>query len=436
MNLLIRNAEILTCDGNGTAWKRGCMAVQGEKITYVGPDEPAGAFDRVIDGTDRILMPGLINCHTHVAMTGMRGFADDLALQSWLDDWILPTEDRMNGKCAAVCAGLGMAEMLATGTTSFSDTYFFCDEIAEVVRDSGMKANLSRSLVHFDETAQYDRTCDTRLAEAIALYDRWHNFDHGRIRVDVGVHAEYTSTSVCRRAAAALADEKGIAAHFHLAETKREQQRCVDYHGKTPTRLFYEDGLLTDRALAAHGVWLTEEDLSLFAETGACIVHCPVSNLKLASGIAPVTRMTELGIRVALGTDSVASNNSHDLFEELKLAAILQKGTTLQPEILPAGTVLRMATANGARAQLREDCGVLAAGMDADFILLDVSRPGLYPHHDTASAAVYSARGSDVCMTAVRGRILYENGEFTTLDVEKLRAEMEHTVRPAMFPEA
>ncbi len=433
MRLLIRNADIVTCSRPGEIIPGGCMAAADGKIEYVGPEQPGGRFDRVIEAKGKILMPGLVNAHTHVAMTGLRGYADDLALQDWLTNYIFPVEDRMDADCVRISAQLGMAEMIASGTTSFSDMYSFCDGIAQAAADCGLKANLSRGVVCFDDLP-FDTGHNPRWAEAVELYERWHGYDGGRIRIDMSVHAEYTTTRLCRETVAAFAADKQALVHFHLSETKKEHEECVARHGMTPARLFYEEGLLNRRALAAHCVWLTGDDIALFAETGASVAHCPVSNLKLASGIAPVARLAEAGVNVALGTDGVASNNNHDLFEEIKLSSLLQKGVTLRPELFPAGEALAMATTHGAAAQGRADCGALRPGLDADFILLNAAAPVMTPYHSAASAAAYSARGAEVCMTAVRGRVLYENGEFLTLDREKIDAEFERRVRPVLFP--
>lgn len=432
--LLIKNVDILPCDGSGRTIKNGCMAVDNGKITYLGLGPVDGSFDRVIDGKGKILMPGLINAHAHVPMTGLRGYADDLALQTWLNDHIFPVEDRMDANCVRISAELGMAEMLASGTTSFSDMYSFCDDIAEAVANNGMKANICRGILCFDDSVPFDTANNLRWAESVGLYDRWHGYDNGRILIDFCVHAEYTTTKRCRETVARYAAEKEAIVHFHLSETQSEHEACLARHGKTPARLFYEEGLLTNRALAAHCVWLSEDDIKLFSEVGASVGHCPVSNLKLASGIAPVTAMVDAGVNVALGTDGVASNNNHDLFEEIKLASLLQKGVTLRPEVFPADAALIMATKNGAKAQGRRECGSLFVGGDADFILLDTSAPNMTPRHHAASTAAYSARGSEVCLTAVRGKILYENGELKTIDREKLLAEFEKLVRPVMFP--
>lgn len=432
MKMLIRGADILTCATSGECLKNGYMVVENGKITYLGTDArlAEGTFDRVIEAHDKIMMPGLVNTHTHVAMTGMRGYADDYVLQTWLNDYIFPVEDRMNAECVAISAQLGMAEMIATGTTSFSDMYSFCDGIAQAAADCGLKANISRGIVCPDDVPFQN---SDRWKEAVELYDRWNGYDDGRIRIDFSVHAEYTTTSQCRETVASYAADKRAHVHFHLSETRQEQEACLARHGVTPAQLFYREGLLNQRTLAAHCVWLTEEDIELFAKTGASVAHCPVSNLKLASGIAPITAMDQAGINLTLGTDGVASNNNHDLFEEIKLASILQKGMTFNPEVFPAGKALAMATVQGALAQGRLDCGALCEGMDADFILLNTKHPSLQPYHAPESACAYSAHGADVCMTVVRGRVLYENGEFLTLDCEKIRADFDQRVRPIMF---
>jgi 5-methylthioadenosine/S-adenosylhomocysteine deaminase len=258
------------------------------------------------------------------------------------------------------------------------------------------------------------------------VLERFHQADNGRVKLDVSIHEEYTSFPGLWQDFSAYAAENGLNMHIHLSETRAEHENCIAKYGKTPAAILAENGVFDTRTTAAHCVWLSDEDMDLLREKQVTVAHNPVSNLKLASGIAPVTKMQEKGVRVALGTDGVCSNNNHDLFEEIKLAALLQKGTTGDPRVIPAYDALYMATRAGAFAQGRENqIGQLKAGFDASLILVDTHKPGLYPVHNPVSTLAYSARGGDVYLTMIRGRVLYENGTYTTLDAEAIREKME-----------
>lgn len=409
------------------------VAVSDGKISYIGTEKPEGFEDaRIIDGKNKALIPGLINAHTHIPMTLMRGFADDYDLNTWLTQHIFPTEDKLDARCVRIATELGMAEMLASGTISFSDSYFFCDEVAQAVMQSGMKANISRAVTNFNQDIQLLDFTASR--EAVELHEKWHNADNGRIRIDMAIHAEYTTSHTLWEQLGAYAKEHDLIMQIHLSETQKEHEECIGRYGKTPARIFYDVGVLDAKTIAAHCVWITDEDMEIFRECGVTVVHNPISNLKLASGIAPIPKIMRKGINVALGTDGVASNNSFDLFEELKLTAILHKGTNLDPLILGAQDAFRIATMNGAIAQGRkEECGKIRVGFDADLILLDLDKPHLFPCHNLLSNVVYAARGSDVCMTMVRGKVLYENGEFKTIDMERVKHEFHDYVLGHMF---
>lgn len=422
LDLIVKNCVAVTMDDDCPVIRDAYLAVRGGKLDYVGAQEPQEGAWRTIDARGQLCMPGLINTHSHAAMTLMRGYADDHALQEWLFRYVFPVEDKLDGEAVALGTQLAMAEMLASGTVSFSDMYMFIPAMARVIEECGMYANISNGITAF-EPDKYDYDKSPVTAENREVLARWHGADGGRIRLDASIHAEYTSFPPAWRDFAAFARENGLNLQLHLSETKKEQEECIARWGKTPARVMADNGVFDVRTTAAHGVWLTDEDLDLLAEKGVTVAHNPVSNLKLASGVARVTRMLEKGVRVSLGTDGVCSNNNYDLFEEIKLAAILQKGVTGDPRVIPAGQALRMATRAGAYAQGREnELGCLKAGFDASFILVDTSRPGLMPLHDPQSALAYAARGGDVSMTVVRGRVLYEKGEYTTLDMERIRA--------------
>jgi len=399
------------------------VLVEGEKIAYVGTVPPEISADQIIDGRHRVLMPGLINAHTHVPMTALRGYADDYDLQTWLNQYIFPAEDKLNREIVSCFINLALAEMISSGTTSISDMYFFCDLIAASVVDAGMKANITRAIACMDE--DFDLSSYHSSKEMIELVGKWHGYDNNRIVIEAGIHAEYTSNPKVWSPVAEYAASHRLGMQVHLSETRAEHENCIVKYGMTPAAVLSKYGVFDVPALAAHCVWVSKEDMALLAEKGVSAVNNPVSNMKLASGIAPVSEMLVAGVNVALGTDGVASNNSHDMFEEIKAAALAQKARKLDPLALTAGDALRMATVNGAKAQRRErECGMVRPGMDADLIMLDFDKPHLTPCHNVVSNLVYSARGSDVVMNMVRGKIIYKEGEFLTLDIEKVKYDV------------
>ncbi len=429
MKTLFENIKILTPDGV----IKGFLGVSDGKIAYIGTDAPAGYEDaRRIKGDRRALIPGLINTHSHVPMTLMRGYADDYDLNTWLNEHIFPAEDKLDGRCVTAGTTIGIAEMLAGGTTSFSDSYFFCEDIVSVAEKSGIKANIARSVTNFGQEIKLNEFKST--VEAVELYNKWHNYDNGRIKIDAAIHAEYTTSESLWRELGGFAADNNMIMQLHISESKSEHEECIKKYGKTPIELFDHFGVLKAKTVAAHCVWVSENDMAIMKAQGVSVAHNPVSNLKLASGIAPITKMLERGINVSLGTDGVASNNSYDMFEELKLSATLHKGVNYDPTAISASTAFKLATENGAIAQGREnECGKLEVGMDADIVMLNLDKPHLMPCHNLLSNIVYSCCGGDVCMTMVRGEILYENGEFKTLDIERALFEMESYAIPHMF---
>lgn len=418
MDILFENAKVITMDDTAPYLENAYVAVSDGKISYIGKDKPEGRATRTINASGKLLMPGLINGHTHVPMTLFRGLSDDCELEVWLKEHIWPAEDKLTTESVLAGTELSVAEMLASGTTSFSDSYFFVDAIADVVESSGIKANLSRSIVGSGEDFQNMPS----VAEMKALIEKSHMADNGRIRVDAAIHAEYTTETACRVKVAEIAKEHGLILQIHTSESRSEHENCIAKYGKTPTELFLSESLFEGvKPLLAHCCYVTERDMDIIIEKGGSVASCPISNLKLASGIPPVPDMLKRGVNVCLGTDSVASNNNTDMFEEIKLVATLYKGVTLDPTALDAYSALRLATVNGAKAQGRDDCGMLKTGFDADIIMLDFDRPHLTPCHNAISNTVYAAHGSDVVLTMVRGKVLYENGEFKTLDVERAK---------------
>ncbi len=422
--MIFENIAVLKADGT---YLPSCyVGVQGAYIRYVGETPPAEDYGERIDGNQRLLLPGFVNAHTHVAMTLMRGYGEDMPLQSWLFDRIFPFEDKLSSDAVYWGSMLGIAEMLMTGTTSFTDMYYFCEDTVRAVAKSGIKANIGRGISCFDAAKRFaDLPAYTDTKELIA---RYHGAEDGRILVDVAPHAEYTTRPDILHDAAELAAENGLRMHIHLSETASEHKECVGRHGCTPTRLLEKVGMLAQPLTVAHGVWLTDDDVCCLSQHNVTLAHCAKSNLKLGSGIASVENYRAMGLPVAIGTDSAASNNTLDMVDEMRTAALLAKGLACHAGALPAEEMLYMGTRAGALSQGRTDCGDIAEGYRADLVVMDTTHPLLTPANAPLSNVLYGAGSRAVCMTVVDGRIVYRFGEFTTLDMERIRFEVQHAV--------
>ena len=425
LDTLIKNVTAVTMDDEGHLYSDAYIAIKDGKITYIGTEAPQEQAQKVIDGRGMIAMPGLVNTHSHAAMSLMRGYADDYVLQEWLNDHVFPIEGKLVGDDVYWAMLWAQAEMLATGTIAYTDMYMHLPKMAQAAVDGGLYANISNGAMCFNP-AGYCFDTDGVTGQNREVLERFHQADNGRVKLDVSIHAEYTSFPGLWQDFSAYAAENGLNMHIHLSETRAEHENCIAKYGKTPAAILAENGVFNTRTTAAHCVWVSDADMDLLREKQVTVAHNPVSNLKLASGIAPVARMLEKGVNVALGTDGVCSNNNHDLFEEIKLAALLQKGVSGDPRLVPAQQALKMATRAGAFAQGREqEIGQLKEGFDASLILVDTGKPGLYPVHNPVSTLAYSARGGDVYLTMIRGKVLYENGIYTALDIEHIRSKME-----------
>lgn len=432
MDTLFSNVTVVTMDEELRVLFSAFVGVTDGKISYLSRKAPEAKPQQIINGEGMVLMPGLINCHTHLAMSPMRGYADDVELSTWLNDYIFPREDRLDGRCVKAATLLSLAECLRFGTTSVSDMYYFCDEIAEAVAESGIKANISRAVTFFGEEFDFEK--DPRCQEMVALKEKWHGFDNGRIKIEASIHGEYTSDYRVWDALSEYAINEGIGMHVHLSETKAEHEACKERYGLTPAQVLDCHHVFDAPTIAAHCVWLEPADMRLLAKRKVSAVHNPCSNLKLASGCAKVEDMIKAGMNVALGTDSSASNNTLDMFEEIRAATLMAKGASLNPKALPAQAALMMATVCGARAQHREaECGMIKLGMDADLILLDFTQPHLMPCHNVMSHLAYAVNGHDVVMTMVRGKILYAAGKYLTIDLDAVVKELAEYVMPKMF---
>lgn len=399
------------------------VLVRGKKIAYVGETPLPESGEPVYEGNGCLLLPGFFNMHCHVPMTLLRGYGEGLPLKRWLTEKMFPFEATLTADEIYWGAMLGIAELIAGGTVSFTDMYLNTDRIFDAVKESGIKANLSSSAL--DSVSSDRRYRELPAWEHTGyLMERVKDADHDRIKAEVAIHAEYTVTERIVSEAAAFAAENGMSIHLHLSETKAEQEECLRRHGVTPAEWFDHLGVFDVPVTAAHCVWLEEGDMRLLAARGVTAVNCPSSNLKLGSGIAPVEELRSMGVRVAIGTDGAASNNNLDMLEEMNLASLLQKGVRGDPTAADGQTVLRMAGVNGATAQGRLDCGSIQVGNRADLVVVDFKRPHLQPVHDPVANLLYSARSTDIVMTMVDGRILYKDGEFLTIDIEKVMAEV------------
>lgn len=398
--------------------ENGYLGVDGDTIDYIGTARPKDRYDEELDYTGRLLMPGLVNAHSHAAMTLLRGVGSDLPLDKWLFEEMFPTEDRLTPEDIAAGNALAMMEMIASGTTSFSDMYMEPRTMLRLNEQVGMKVNLTRVVQAFDP----NETPETnfRIPESLALFDECDGVQNGRVKVDFCVHAEYTINDAVARGYAerirSYAD-RGARVHIHLSETQKEHEECIARHGMTPAAWFESIGLFDLPAFAAHCVAVTDADMEILRRRGVTVVHCPTSNMKLGSGFAPIPQMLNRGIRVALGTDGAASNNNLNLFEEMHLAAVIHNGYHRDAVMMRPEQVLRMATIDGARMQGRYDTGRLEVGAKADVAAVDFRRRAhMYPAFEPMAMLVYAAQASDVCMTMVDGQMLYEDGRFLTLD--------------------
>ena len=430
--ILLHHCRALLMDEAATVLDDAFVVVEGETIASVTPTRPAGAFTQEIDCGGNVLMPGLVNAHTHIPMTLMRGYGGGCDLHTWLNDWIFPAEAKLDGRAVRAGAGLALAELIASGVTTIADMYMHTTHIAQAVLEAGISANLSCGGVYFGAPGDFGPdTCKDCENQRI-LTEEFHGAGNGQILVDASVHGEYTSNVPLWQWMADYAQRKGLGMHVHVSETQSEHEACKGRWGLTPFAILDRYGVWDTRAIAAHCVWTTEEDWAGMADKGVACVHNPVSNLKLGSGVAWIPAMKAAGVNVALGPDGVSSNNNQDMFEEMKFAAVLHNGVTHNPLALLPRDVLAMATRDGGRA-LGRKTGVIAPGYTADLILVDFTRPHLTPCHSVTDHLVYSAHGSDVVMNMARGKVIYKDGTFLTLDLEDIRARLKDYALPRIF---
>ena len=410
--MLFKNISIL--DENFEIKHHMNVGTDGIRIAYIGSQMPEKDYGRVYEGEGRLLMCAFYNAHGHSPMALMRGYGENMALQDWLNKRIFPFEDKLDENSVYWGTLLSMAESMRFGIVSTSDMYYFIDDMVKATVDSGMKGNISRAIVNFDDSDVWQLPS---MKEMKRTFEAYHNTEDERIKMDVSIHAEYTSRPSAVTAVSEYGKEAGARMHIHVSETQAEHEECKQRHGKTPIRYFNDLGAFDLPATAAHCVWIEDEDFDIIKEKGVTVASNPISNLKLASGVCNVPELLKRGINVAIGTDSVASNNSLNFFEEMKVFAMISKMMYHDPTAVTPVQTLRAATRGGALAQGRDDCGLLKEGFRADLIVVDVDKPNMHPVHNMVNNLVYSASGSDVLLTMADGRVLYENGEYLTIDI-------------------
>lgn len=430
--ILLHHCRALLMDEENTLLDPAYVVVEGERIAAVSSTRPQGPFAQEIDCGGNVLMPGLVNAHTHIPMTLMRGYAGGCDLHTWLNDWIFPAEAKLDDRAVRAGADLALAELIAGGVTTIADMYMHTPAIAQAVLAAGISANLSCGGVYFGAPGDFSPATCPDCDHQRQLTEEFHEAGNGQILVDASIHGEYTSNVPLWQWMADYAQRKGLGMHVHVSETQSEHEGSLTRWGLTPFRILDRYGVWDTRAIAAHCVWTTEDDWAGMAEKGVACVHNPVSNLKLGSGVAWIPAMKAAGVPIALGTDGVSSNNNQDMFEEMKFAAVLHNGVTRDPLALLPQDVLAMATREGAKA-LGRKTGRIAPGYVADLILVDFTRPHLTPCHSVMDNLVYAAHGSDVVMNMARGKIIYKDGTFLTLDLEKIQAEVKSYALPRLF---
>jgi len=430
--ILIINATLFPLsDNKPEIIDKGFISIRDENISALGPmaDLPASSeAARTIDASGHLAMPGLVNTHTHAAMNLFRGFADDLELMTWLNEYIFPAEAKsVNSEMVYWCSKLSAAEMILAGTTTVADGYFFEDSAAEAFADSGMRSVVAQGVIDFPAPGVPDPAQNVKAAAD--FIDRWQA-QNELIIPAIFCHSPYTCSPDTLKRAKEAARQKNAILFIHLAETKSEIKQIQEQHNTTPVRYLDSLDILDKDTVCVHCVWLDEGDIEILAKSGTKVSTCPQSNMKLGSGIAPLKKILEAGISVGLGTDGCASNNTLDLFSEMDICAKLHKVKDLDPTALPARTVLEMATIAGASVLgLADRIGSLSPGKKADVILLDLMQPHLQPFYHPY-ALVYAARGADVSTVIINGKIIMEDRKILTFDADEAMAKVRKLAEP------
>lgn len=424
MKLLICNGTLIPVDTDKPRYSEMNIAVDGGKIVHIGNIPDTFIPDRKIDASGKIILPGLVNAHTHLSMGLFRNYANDMDLFAWLTEKIWPIEAKLTEQDVHSGSLLGSVEMIRSGTTAFADMYFFQEATCEAVKQAGLRANIGATFFgSIEET-------EKRLPEYYTLVKNWNNSCEGRIKIDTAPHAVYTCSLETLKAARAFSLEMDNRIHVHLSETKKENIDTFALHNMTPTAYLESIGILDRPVYAAHCVHIDQKDMKILKNHTVFPIHNPSSNLKLGSGFAPVPQFSSLGLHTAIGTDGASSNNNLNVLEEMHLASLIHKGISGDPRVISAYETIRMATLYGAEALgLDTQCGTLEIGKDADMIFIDTNAAHMQPLHDPISAVVYSAQAADIDTVICQGKILMENHIITTLDEEKVIREASETAK-------
>ncbi len=417
MSILIQNGTALLPSGSSP---NTSVAIEGSRITQIGTDIDPSGFDTVIDARGQLIMPGLVNAHTHLAMVLFRGYADDMALQPWLEEMIWPAEAKLTPEQIYWASLWGAVECIRGGVTAFCDMYIHMDQVGKAVEKSGLRALLTYGMIAFEPNEKMEK----EFAISMELIENWHGKADGRIQTAIAPHAQYTCCDPVWERSIDIAKERGLLLNTHLSETRKEVDVCIKDSGKSPVVYLNDLGVFEVPTLTAHCVHVNEEDISILAEKNVRVSHNPGSNLKLGSGIAPLPEMLEAGVTVGLGTDGTASNNNLNMFEELHMAAMIHKGTHEDPLAVPAKQAFDVGTAGGYQAIGVDEGGVLQEGALADVILVDLEAAHLEPVYQPLSALVYSAQAADVRTTIVNGQVLMKDRKLLTLDEQEIRTKI------------
>jgi len=432
-DMLVVGGTVLTMEPDSKPIKNGAVAIADGRIAAVGPAEellemsPSG---EVLNAGNSLILPGLVNTHSHLGMTLLRGIADDLPLMQWLEQHIWPVEkEHMTRETVHLGTELAVAEQLLAGVTTTTDMYFFGDEVSAVLAEAGMRGVVAESLIGFPTPRC--ATTEEMLDKQRELLEAYQN--HPLITPSVAAHAPYSVSAADLVAEAELAEEYEVPMQIHLSETSWEVEKLLEEKGVSPVAYLADLGVLSERTVAAHCVHISSEDIALLAEFEAGVSHNPVSNLKLASGISPVPELIAGGVKIGLGTDGAASNNTLDLLRDMQLAALLHKGVSRNPTALPARTMLELVTRRGAEVLgLEKKIGALVEGLEADLICIAIDGPHTAPMYDPLSHLVFAARASDVRHVMIRGRVVVRDRQLQTLDRERIEAqarEFSETIR-------
>ena len=436
MDTLISNVTVVTMNEKMDVLFGAYIGIENGKIASISQKAPEQMPATIVDGTGMVAIPGLINCHTHLATTALRSYFDDLSSAEALEKQ-LQKEAKMDARAAKAAAKLAIAECLRFGITSVSDLYYYPEATAEAVDETGIKANLALSAYRFeDENEEFDFETDPQCQELVRLVQKWNGHDDGRIRIDAGIWAEYTSNHPLWESLAAYAVEAGIGMQLHLAQTQAEADSCLDRTGLSQAELLSCHRLFSVPTTATGCACMSETDRKILGKHKLSAVATPIAAAKAGNPATPVLECVKSGMNVALGTGGAIESGNLDLFEVIRATALSVRAEAGKADALPAPAALMMATVCGARAQGRaQECGMLKEGMDADIVLVDFSAPHLMPCHNVLSALCFSAKGGDVAMTMVRGKVLYQNGSFPTIDLREVVSELTEYAIPKLFSE-